>query len=188
MINLKIITASTRPERKGIHVSQWVIESLKSSPSFQVEHLDLKEVNLPFVDEPHHPRFQNYTMQHTRDWSSKISEGEAYIFVIPEYNYGFTAPLKNAIDFLSKEWAYKTVGIVSYGGLAGGTRATQMFKQVLTTLKMVPVTESLPIPFFESYIKDGVFVPTEVLNNGLHGMFREIIKVDKGLRVIREQA
>ena len=188
MINLKIITASTRPERKGIHVSQWVIESAKSNPSFQVEHFDLKEVNLPFLDEPHHPRFHNYTKQHTKDWSNKISGGDAYVFVIPEYNYGYTAPLKNAIDFLFREWAYKVAGIVSYGGVAGGTRATQMFKQVLTTLKMVPVTESLPIPFFSSHIKDDVFVPTEVLNNGLHDMFQEMIKVDKGLRVIREQA
>lgn len=188
MINLKVITASTRPERKGIYVSQWVIESLRSNSYFQVEHLDLKEVNLPFLDEPHHPRFHNYTRQHTKDWSTKISEADAYIFVIPEYNYGYTAPLKNAIDFLFKEWAYKVVGIVSYGGLAGGTRATQMFKQVLTTLKMVPVTESLPIPFFASHIKDGIFVPTEILNNGLHEMFQEMIKVDKGLRMIRELA
>ena len=188
MIKLKVITASTRPERKGIYVSHWVLGSLHSNPSFQVEHLDLKEVNLPFLDEPHHPRFQNYTRQHTKDWSSKISEADAYIFVIPEYNYGYTAPLKNAIDFLFKEWAYKVVGIVSYGGLAGGTRAAQMIKQVLTTLKMVPVTESLPIPFFASHIKDGIFVPTEILNNGLHEMFQEMIKVDKGLRVIRELA
>ena len=188
MIRLKVITASTRPGRKGIYVSRWILKALESVPSFQVEHLDLKEINLPFLDEPHHPRFQNYTKQHTKDWSHKILDGDAYIFVIPEYNYGFTAPLKNAIDFLSKEWAYKAVGIVSYGGLAGGTRATQMFKQVLTTLKMTPVTESLPIPFFESHIKDEVFVPTEILNNGLHNMFQEMIKVDKGLRVIREPA
>jgi NAD(P)H-dependent FMN reductase len=188
MINLKVITASTRPGRRGIHISQWVIESLQSNPAFQVEHLDLKEINLPFLDEPHHPRFQNYTKQHTKDWSKKISESDAFIFVIPEYNYGFTAPLKNAIDFLFHEWGYKTAGIVSYGGLAGGTRATQMFKQVLTTLKIFPVTESLPIPFFESHIKEGVFVPTEVLTNGLNGLFLEMIKMDKGLRVIREQA
>jgi NAD(P)H-dependent FMN reductase len=108
--------------------------------------------------------------------------------VIPEYNYGYTAPLKNAIDFLFREWAYKVVGIVSYGGLAGGTRAAQMFKQVLTTLKMVPVTESLPIPFFASHIKDGIFVPTDILNNGLHEMFQEMIKVDRGLRLVRELA
>jgi NAD(P)H-dependent FMN reductase len=185
MINLKVITASTRPGRKGPLVSKWVLEAAKLNPAFIVEHLDLAEINLPFVDEPHHPRFQNYTKQHTLDWSKTISEAEALVIVMPEYNYGFIASIKNAIDFLSKEWAYKAVGIVSYGGLGAGTRATQMVKLVLTALKMLPVTESLPIPFFESHIKDGIFVPTETLNNGLQGMFQEIIRVDKGLRVIR---
>ena len=185
MINLKIITASTRPGRRGILVSRWVIDMVSANPDFQVEHLDLAEINLPFMDEPHHPRFRNYTKQHTKDWSRTISEADAFIFVTPEYNYGFTAPLKNAIDFLSGEWAYKVAGIVSYGGLAGGTRAVQMLKLVLTTLKITAVTESLPIPFFESYIKEGVFVPSDLLNNGLNAMILEMIRVDKGLRLIR---
>jgi NAD(P)H-dependent FMN reductase len=185
MINLKIITASTRPGRRGILVSRWVIDVVSAIPDFQIEHLDLAEINLPFMDEPHHPRFRNYTKQHTKDWSRTISEADAFIFVTPEYNYGFTAPLKNAIDFLSAEWAYKVAGIVSYGGLAGGTRAVQMLKLVLTTLKITAVTESLPIPFFESYIKEGVFVPSDLLNNGLNAMILEMIRVDKGLRLIR---
>lgn len=185
MINLKIITASTRPGRRGILVSRWVIDMVSANPDFQVEHLDLAEINLPFMDEPHHPRFRNYTKQHTKDWSRTISEADAFIFVTPEYNYGFTAPLKNAIDFLSGEWAYKVAGIVSYGGLAGGTRAVQMLKLVLTTLKITAVTESLPIPFFETHIKEGVFVPSDLLNNGLNAMILEMIRVDKGLRLIR---
>jgi NAD(P)H-dependent FMN reductase len=185
MIDLKIITASTRPGRRGILVSQWVIDMVRSNPAFHVEHLDLAEINLPFMDEPHHPRFRNYTKQHTKDWSRTISEADAFIIVTPEYNYGFTAPLKNAIDFLSVEWAYKVAGIVSYGGIAGGTRAVQMLKLVLTTLKITTVTESLPIPFFESYIKEGVFVSSDLLNNGLNAMILEMIRVEKGLRLIR---
>jgi NAD(P)H-dependent FMN reductase len=137
------------------------------------------------MEEPHHPRLRNYTKQHTKDWSRTISEADAFIFVTPEYNYGFTAPLKNAIDFLWGEWAYKVAGIVSYGGLAGGTRAVQMLKLVLTTLKITTVTESLPIPFFETYIKEGIFVSGDLLNNGLNAMIQEMIRVDKGLRLIR---
>jgi NAD(P)H-dependent FMN reductase len=185
MINLKIITASTRPGRKGPPVSHWVVKTAESNPAFQVEHLDLAEINLPFLDEPHHPRLQNYTKQHTINWSKVIAGADAFVFVMPEYNYGFIAPLKNAIDFLSREWAYKAVGIVSYGGLGAGTRATQMLKLVLTALKMTPVTESVNIPFFENHIKEGVFVTNESLVNGLNAVFQEIIKVDKGLRLIR---
>ena len=185
MIRLKIITASTRPGRRGILVSHWIIEMLKSNPAFEVEHLDLAEINLPFMDEPHHPRFQNYTKQHTKDWSEIISAADAFIIVMPEYNYGFIAPLKNAIDFLQKEWAYKAVGIVSYGGLGAGIRATQMLKQVLTTLKMIPLFEAVNIPFFESHIKDGVFVPGETIIKNLNDLTQELIRVDKGLRIIR---
>ena len=89
-------------------------------------------------DEPKHPRFGEYVHQHTKDWSATISRGDAFVFVIPEYNYGFNAAIKNAIDYLNTEWQYKPVGFVSYGGVAAGTRAMQMLKQVITTLKMVP--------------------------------------------------
>ena len=185
MINLKVITASTRPGRKGILVSHWVLKQIQKNPELKIEHLDLAEINLPFMDEPHHPRLQKYTKQHTFEWSKMISGADAFVIVMPEYNYGFTAPLKNAIDFLSKEWAYKALGIVSYGGLSAGTRAAQMIKQVLTTLKLFVVTEAVNIPFFETHVKADIFEGTEMLNRGLDHMIAEIIKVDKGLRIIR---
>jgi NAD(P)H-dependent FMN reductase len=185
MINLKIITASTRPGRRGIAVSRWVLDFLKHHPDFTTEHLDLAEINLPFMDEPHHPRLQQYTKEHTKEWSRKISEADAFVMVMPEYNHGFIAPLKNAIDFLHYEWTYKAVGLVSYGGISAGTRAVQMVKPVLSVLKMLPLTESVNIPFFESHIKEGVFVSSEMLNKNLSGMLSEIIKVDQGLRLIR---
>jgi NAD(P)H-dependent FMN reductase len=185
MINLKIITASTRPGRRGIAVSRWVLDFLQSNPEFSTEHLDLAEINLPLMDEPHHPRLQNYTKQHTKDWSEKISEADAFVMVMPEYNHGFIAPIKNALDFLVNEWTYKAVGLVSYGGLSAGTRAVQLLKPVLCGLKMTPVTESVNIPFFESHIKDGVFTASDLLNKNLGGMLVEIAKVDKGLRTIR---
>ena len=80
MLKLKIITASTRPGRRGPIISDWVIEKTKEDPEINVEHLDLAEINLPFMDEPHHPRLQNYTKQHTKDWSEKISEADAFHF------------------------------------------------------------------------------------------------------------
>ena len=87
---------------------------------FEIDFADLAEVNLPFMDEPNHPRFHRYTHQHTLDWSARVEAADAFVFVMPEYNYGFTAPLKNAIDYLHAEWAYKPVGLVSYGGVAAG--------------------------------------------------------------------
>src|ERR1700733_4743838 len=132
MYNLKIIIASTRPGRKGPSIARWVFDSVKADPAFDPELLDLAEINLPFLDEPAHPRLKQYEKQHTWDWSRKIDSADAFIIVTCEYNFGYPAPLKNAIDFLHQEWQYKPVAFVSYGGIAGGTRAVQMLKQVVT--------------------------------------------------------
>src|SRR5579884_3827491 len=144
---LMIILASTRPGRVGEPIARWFEQTAREQGSFDVEFVDLAALNLPFMDEPNHPRFKKYAHQHTKDWSAKVESADAFVFVMPEYNYGITAPLKNAIDYLHQEWQYKPVGFVSYGGVSAGTRAVQMIKQVVTTLKMIPVSEAVSIPF-----------------------------------------
>lgn len=119
MDNLKIITSTTRPGRKGIAVANWITELAKQDERFQTELLDLAHINLPFMDEPNHPRLQQYQHEHTKKWSATIDAAEAFIIVLSEYNYGFPAPIKNALDFLFNEWKYKPVGLVSYGGVSG---------------------------------------------------------------------
>src|ERR1700712_2192642 len=115
-------------------------------------------------DEPHHPRFGRYEHEHTREWSATVDRADAFVFVTPEYNYGFNAATKNAIDYLHAEWRNKPVGFVSYGGGAAGTRAVQMLKLVVTALGMVPVLESVNIPFVQQFVDDGGgFVPNDIL-------------------------
>jgi len=75
------------------------------------------------LDDPHLPRLRQYTRQHTSDWSALVDAVDAVVFVTPEYNFGYPATIKNAIDYLHSEWNYKPVGFVSYGGIAAGTRA-----------------------------------------------------------------
>jgi NAD(P)H-dependent FMN reductase len=143
-------------------------------------------VNLPFMDEPNHPRLAQYTHQHTRDWSAKVSEADAFVFVTPEYNYGYTAPLKNAIDYLHHEWHYKPAGIVSYGGVAAGTRAAQMLKQVLTTLRITPVFEAVSIPFVSQFIdEEENVVPNDVMTASAKAMFDELVRVNEALLPLR---
>ncbi|PVD53892.1 NADPH-dependent FMN reductase [Terrimonas sp.] len=188
MIQLKVITASTRPSRKGPAISHWILELLKQYDAVQVEHLDLKEINLPFLDEPHHPRLRKYTKEHTIQWSKTIDSTDAFIFVTPEYNYGFPATLKNALDYLFEEWAYKPVGIISYGGLSAGTRSAQMLKQVITTLRMMPLTESVAIPFFTKHInEDEKFISDEALDKSANTMIAELIKWTNALKTMRNK-
>jgi NAD(P)H-dependent FMN reductase len=132
MPKLGIVIASTRPGRVGLPVAEWISGIAREHAGFDVQVIDLAELDLPFMDEPKHPRLHQYEHEHTIRWSETVDEIDAFLFVMPEYNFGFTAPLKNAIDYLHHEWAYKPVGLVTYGGVSAGTRAAQMIKQVVT--------------------------------------------------------
>ncbi|WP_410625592.1 NADPH-dependent FMN reductase [Amycolatopsis sp. cmx-8-4] len=190
MAKLEIIVASTRPGRIGPTVGAWVEQEARMYGGFaEVAMVDLAEVNLPFMNEPHHPRLGRYTHQHTRDWSAKVSGADAFVFVMPEYNYGYNAELKNAIDYLHTEWQYKPVGLVSYGGVSAGTRAAQMIKQVVTTLKMTPLAEAVSLPFVHQFINEEEgFVPNDVITSSAKAMFEELTRVAEALRPLRSKA
>ena len=183
---LQIIIGSTRPGRVGSAVAEWIAATAEADGRFDVEVLDLAEINLPMFNEPRHPRFRQYEYQHTKDWSATIDRADAFIFVVPEYNYGYNAATKNAIDYLHHEWHYKPVGFVSYGGVAAGTRAVQQLKQVLTTLKMVPLFEAVNIPFVQQFLDAGKQVqPNEIMTEAAATMLGELARVTPTLRSLR---
>ncbi|MES1192682.1 MAG: NAD(P)H-dependent oxidoreductase [Solirubrobacterales bacterium] len=176
MPKLHVILASTRPGRAGEPIADWFVERAVAHGAFDVELVDLAEVALPFMDEPNHPRLRRYTQEHTKAWSARVDRADAFVFVTPEYNYGLTAPLKNAIDYLHFEWQHKPVGFVSYGGVAAGTRAVQMLKQVVTTLKMLPLFEAVNIPFHTQFIdEEGGLAANETMVKAAGAMLDELV-------------
>ena len=183
---LRIIIGSTRPGRVGPSVGAWITQRAIEHGGFDVQVTDLAELDLPLLDEPNHPRLRQYVHQHTKDWSSLVDASDAFIFVTPEYNYGFNAALKNAIDYLHAEWQHKAAGIVSYGGVAAGTRATQMLKQVFSALKIVAVTEAVNIPFVTQHLdEDKRFKPTELTDASATAMLDELLKWTESLAGLR---
>jgi NAD(P)H-dependent FMN reductase len=186
---LQIIIASTRPGRIGPSVASWIHQRAIDHGGFDVELVDLAEVNLPMFDEPKHPRLRQYVHQHTKDWSATIDRADAFIFVIPEYNYGFNAAIKNAIDYLNAEWKHKPVGFVSYGGVGAGTRAVQMLKQVITALSMVPVFDAVNIPFIQQFLDDErKLQPNDIMETAATTMLDELVRWTASLRALREPA
>lgn len=184
-MKLKIITSTNRSGAQGRIVADWIYEYVKGNSDFEVELLDLAEINLPFMDEPNHPKLKQYKFEHTKKWSKTIEDADAFIIVLAEYNYGFPAPIKNAIDYLHDEWKYKPVGFVSYGGVSAGLRAVQMLKQVLTTLSMMPLTEQVNLPFFSKNIQDGKFIPNDSAIRSADVMLEELKKWTESMRQIR---
>jgi NAD(P)H-dependent FMN reductase len=187
MPKLQIIIGSVRPGRVGLPVAQWFNSHAVKHGGFDVELIDLAEVNLPFMDEANHPRFGRYEHQHTKDWSAKIQQSDAIVVVTPEYNYGYSPALKNAIDYLHSEWAYKPVGFVSYGGVAAGTRAMQQLKQVLGALRMYPVSEAVNLPFVQQFLNDdGEIQPNEIMDTAATALLDELLKIADALAPLRK--
>lgn len=186
MLKLHVVIASTRPGRVGPTIAQWFHESAVSHGKFEVELVDLADQHLPLMDEPAHPRLQKYEHAHTKAWSAKVEAADAFVFVTPEYNYSAPPSLINALDYLYREWNYKPAGFVSYGGVSGGIRAVQMIKQIVTTLKMVPLVEAVPIPFFSKHIDDtGLFVANELHQKSAADMLDELLKWAEALKPMR---
>src|SRR3984893_3618266 len=124
MLKIAVIIGSTRPGRVGESVAKWVYELTKSRTEAEFELLDVKEFNLPLLDEPVPPAMGQYSKEHTKIWAAKINSFDGYVFVTPEYNHGICGALKNAIDFVYREWNNKAAGFVGYGSV-GGARAVE---------------------------------------------------------------
>jgi NAD(P)H-dependent FMN reductase len=182
---LQIIIGSTRPGRVGPSIATWFYDLAVADGSFEVELVDLAKVNLPLFDEPKHPLLRSYEHEHTKKWSQTIARADAIVFVIPEYNHSYNAATKNAIDYLNHEWRYKSLGLVSYGGVAMGVRAIQALKPIFMALRLFYCGEvTIPLPTVP--VVDGVFSGNDVLNAGAKAILKEIADVAPALKTIRD--
>jgi NAD(P)H-dependent FMN reductase len=186
MALLEIFVVSTREGRKGDAVARWFEARARQHGAFDVELVDLAEVNLPLFDEPEHPRLRQYAHEHTKRWSERVQRADAFVFVTPEYNFSVPPSLVNALDYLVHEWAYKPVGFVSYGGVSGGTRSVQMAKLLVTSLNMMPLPEAVSLPFFaRMFAADGTFAPDELQGKAADTMLAELQRWTTALQTLR---
>ena len=132
-MNVQIIVGSTRPGRATLNVAKWVAAEATNIEGNEVEMVDLKDYALPFFDEAVSPRYNpnRQAAPEVQKWLDKLAEGDAYIFVTPEYNHSISGVLKNAIDFLTYELKQKPAAVVSHGSV-GGARAATHLKEILS--------------------------------------------------------
>jgi NAD(P)H-dependent FMN reductase len=173
MPKLLIVIASTRPGRVGLPVGEWFYERATAHGGFAPELVDLAVLDLPLLDEPSHPRLRQYTKDHTRAWSETVQAADAVVFVVAEYNYGYTAALKNAVDYLHHEWRHKAVGFVSY-------------KQVVGALMMFPAQSAVSIPFVQKFISDEQVAPNDEMQQAAAMLLDELLTLDGALRTLRD--
>ncbi|MBF1802227.1 NADPH-dependent FMN reductase [Alloalcanivorax profundimaris] len=185
MLRLNVIIASTRPGRVGSTVGTWFYELARHHGNFDVRWVDLVDFNLPVFDEPHHPRQQNYQHEHTKRWAASVDEADAYVFVVPEYNFGPTPALLNALNYVYHEWNYKPAAFVSYGGISGGMRSVEATKPTLTTLKMMPLIEQVAVPLVQEQLEDGTFKAKDIQEQSAIAMLDELKRWADALKPMR---
>jgi NAD(P)H-dependent FMN reductase len=185
MPKLTVILGSIREGRVGEPVASWFVDKAKAHGKFDVQVADLKELNLPLLNEPHHPRLKKYVHESTKNWSAIVGGSDAFVFVMPEYNYTTAPALVNALDTVFHEWSYKPVGFVSYGGVSGGMRAVQTTKLMITSFKMVPMLEAVNVPFVQQLIENGVFKSNETHDKAAPVMLDELYRWSEALKVLR---
>jgi NAD(P)H-dependent FMN reductase len=184
MLKIAILTGSTRPGRNNEAVAKWVLAQAKSRSDAEFEIVDIKDYNLPLLDEPMPPSLHQYTKDHTKKWAQKISQFDGFVIVTPEYNHGTSAALKNALDFLYAEWNNKAVGFVSYGSV-GGTRAVESLRLVAGELQMADVRTAVHLSLFTDFENFSVFKPAPVQVDTLKTMLDQLVRWAGALKSIR---
>ena len=185
MLKMQIILGSNRPGRNGAKIAEWVEQEVLARGDVEVDFVDLAELDLPFMDEPNHPAMQHYTKQHTKDWSKRVAAADGFIFMIAEYNHGYTAVLKNAIDFLNREWNHKPVAFVSYGGVAGGSRAVEQLRQVVAELRMMGLRDQVVIPLQSAFDQSGQLAISDPIKLSAKVMLDDLVLWADRLKVLR---
>lgn len=164
-LKIAVILGSSRPGRAGEGIAQWFLKQTNDYTEAQFEFIDLKEIQLPFLDEPIPPLMQQYQNEHTKKWSETVKKYDGYIVITPEYNHSFPAILKNSFDYVYHEWAKKPIAFVSYGAHAGGARAVEQLRLVAIELQMAPIREQILIPHVWNAMEGDAVKPEQTLGD-----------------------
>mgnify|MGYP006197848017 CR=1 FL=1 len=185
MLKIAIVTGSTRPGRNNEAVAKWVHEHASRRRDAQYELVDIQAFDLPLLDEPVPPSMDKYSKPHTKNWARKVGAFDGYVFVTPEYNHGTSAALKNAIDYLYKEWNNKAAGFVSYGS-AGGARAVEQLRLTLSECQLAHVRAQVMFSLATDFENFSVFKPAAHHEGALKTMLDQLVAWSHAMRALRE--
>jgi NAD(P)H-dependent FMN reductase len=184
MIKIGIVLGSTRPGRKSEAVGQWILEQARSRSDAEFEIVDIAHYNLPLLDEPVPPSFGQYRHAHTKAWAARVAEFDGYVFVTPEYNHGPSGALKNAIDFVYKEWNDKAAGFVGYGAV-GAARAVEHLRLILAECQVATVRAQVGLSLLHDFENFTVFKPGTHHGASVNATLDQVVAWSRALKTLR---
>jgi|SRR5580658_6318598 NAD(P)H-dependent FMN reductase len=187
MIKTAIVIGSTRPGRKAQAVAEWVYGIAKQRSDAEFEIVDIKDYDLPLLDERMPPSMGRYSKPHTIAWAETIARFDAYVFVTPEYNHGTSGALKNALDYLYREWNNKAAGFVGYGG-SGGALAVEQLRGVMAELQIADVRTQVALSLYADFENFTVFKPSAIKESSVNAMLDQVIAWGGAMKSLRQKA
>jgi len=184
MLKIGIIISTTRPNRVGDSVGKWVLELAQKRTDASFELVDLRDFDLPLLDEPIPASQGKYSKDHTKAWAAKVDSFDAYVFVSAEYNHSIPGSLKNALDFVYKEWNNKAAGFVAYGS-AGGTRAVEHLRLIMAELQVATVRNQVALSLFTDFENYSVFKPDPRHEKSVAGMLDQLVAWGTAMKTLR---
>jgi NAD(P)H-dependent FMN reductase len=185
MLKIAIIVGSTRPGRKADAVAAWVHGIATKRNDAEYEIVDIKDFNLPLLDEAVPPSMGQYSQPHTKAWAAKIATFDAFVFVTPEYNHATSGALKNALDFLYKEWNNKAAGFVGYGS-AGGARAVENLRLIMGELQIADVRAQVMLSLFTDFENFTTFKPAAMHEKSANAMLDQLVAWGGAMKTLRK--
>jgi NAD(P)H-dependent FMN reductase len=184
MLKIAIILGSTRPGRNGEAVAKWVYDIAKKRKDAEFSLIDIKDYDLPLLDEPVPPSMGQYSQPHTKKWAATIASFDGFVFVTPEYNHSTSGALKNAIDFLYAEWNNKAAGFVSYGS-AMGVRAVEHLRLIMGELMIADVRAQVMLSLFTDFENFSSFKPAGMKEKDVTVMLNQVIEWSEAMKTVR---
>jgi NAD(P)H-dependent FMN reductase len=186
MLKIAIVTGSTRPNRKAGEVARWVLEIAGRRGDASFEIVDIADFDLPLLNEPLPPSMGQYGERHTQEWAARIAGFDGFVFVTPEYNHSTSGALKNAIDYLFREWNDKAAGFVGYGS-AGGARAVEHLRGIMGEIKVADVRAQVALSLFTDFENFTIFKPQPGQEAAVEAMLGDLIPWARALQALRLQ-
>ncbi len=189
-LKIKVIIGTTREGRFGDKPAQWIFDLLKKKEGVEAELLDLRDYPMPFFNEPASPNYKKkpYTDKAVAAWTAKVAEADGFVMIAAEYNHGYSAVLKNALDYVGAEWHDKAVGFVGYGS-AMGARSVEQLREVAVELQLAPIRHAVHMSY-DVLVAAGkgtpeaeIFAPYTDRGNG---MLDQLIAWSKALKGMRQ--
>lgn len=184
-----VILGSTREGRRGEKVANWTMKVLSKRADADYEMVDLKIWNLPFYDFPTSPSTERglYHNKLQKKWAEKIASADGFIMITPEYNHGYSAVLKNAIDYLWYEWNHKPIAFISYGSAAGGARAVEQLREVAVEVELVSIRQTVLISGIHGAFDENGNIKDDAYNHRLEAVAQRLVIWARSLRILRSE-